>query len=237
MSMTRALLLLPLLVGCQRDAYEANASKTQTGSATTTTTTAARGTAGTERGDCRPDKSCDPGLLCLSNLCVAPPAADCQKLAETLASYEVGNYAPKGKRDSVVAEKKAKCEAERVTKDEEKCVDDAKDKWAIAKCVPRLYPELAPGKGLASDCEIIIGKMQQMMGEAGRSSDPQVQQILAKATTAIRASCMEDGWPDALRQCIITQPVATTGGDPMRACESLIPPGLTEKMQRRMSGM
>ena len=30
---------------------------------------------GQERGDCRPDRSCDPGLTCLSNLCVRPPTA------------------------------------------------------------------------------------------------------------------------------------------------------------------
>src|SRR5437660_356176 len=72
--------------------------------------------AGKERADCRPDKTCDPGLLCLSNLCVRPPAADCQLVAEELASLDLGNYAEPEDRAPVVAKHKARCETEHVSK-------------------------------------------------------------------------------------------------------------------------
>src|SRR4051794_10101972 len=88
-------------VGCQRTAEEAAATR---GSG------AGSSRAGAERADCRPDRSCNPGLLCLSDLCVRPPAADCTAVAESLASLELGNYAPREQRATVVAAKRAACE-------------------------------------------------------------------------------------------------------------------------------
>ncbi len=228
-------IVLIALVGCQRAKEDVPATGSGSSGAPQAERGFARAPAGTERGDCRPDHTCDTGLLCLSDLCVAPPAADCAALAESLASAELGNYAPRDKRTAAVAEKKAMCEKLRVTKDEEKCMDTARDKWAQAKCVPRMFPDLAPGKGAAADCELIVGKMSAMIGkQMGQSTDPQVQRMIAMATNAVRASCLEDGWPDALRACILqVDPNATA--DAMRQCENLMPPGLQEKMQKRMA--
>ncbi|MCX5748478.1 MAG: hypothetical protein NT062_39005, partial [Proteobacteria bacterium] len=151
-----ALCAVGLLVGCQRSKEEVVAGGEPSKPATAL---------GVERADCRPDHTCDTGLLCLSNLCVRPPAADCALLGETLASLELGNYAPREQRNALVADKRTRCEREHVTKDEQKCVDDAHaDKWAIAKCVPRLFPEMQPGKGAAGDCELVVAKIKQMMG-------------------------------------------------------------------------
>src|SRR4051812_45288828 len=71
---------------------------------------------GKERADCRADKTCDPGLLCLSNLCVRPPPADCQVVADQLASLDLGNYAEPEERAPVVAKYKGQCETLYVSK-------------------------------------------------------------------------------------------------------------------------
>src|SRR5258706_3622174 len=91
-----------------------------------------RDRSGHERADCRHDYSCDPGLVCQSDLGVRPPAADCAEVAEALTTGELGNYAEPEDRAPVVAKKRAECEAAHVTKDEAACLDKAKDKWEQA---------------------------------------------------------------------------------------------------------
>src|SRR4051812_2182289 len=78
--------------------------------------------AGKERADCRSDKTCDQGLWCLSNLCVRPPAADCQVVADELASIDLGNYAEPEDRAPVVAKYKSQCETLYVSKEEGVCL-------------------------------------------------------------------------------------------------------------------
>ena len=94
---------------------------------------------GKERADCRPDKSCDPGLMCLSNLCVRPPPADCAAVAEGLASYDLGNYAEPEERAPIVATYKASCEKAHVTKEQGECFEKAADKTAAMMCAPFMF--------------------------------------------------------------------------------------------------
>jgi xanthine/CO dehydrogenase XdhC/CoxF family maturation factor len=207
-------------LGCQRTAEEAAATRgsgSSTGSASR---------AGRERGDCRPDKGCDPGLLCLSDLCVRPPAADCIAVAESLASLELGNYAPREQRAAVVAVKRAACETAMVSKDEGKCLDAAHDKYAVAACVPRMFPDVAVGSGSAGgSCDAIAARMRALIAK----KDPAQDKMIAAATAVVRASCAEDGWPESFKQCLL----ASVDAD-MRACESQMPPGLQQRMQDRM---
>ncbi len=208
--------------GCQRTAEEV--AKTGSGSSSPSASRA-----GSERADCRADKTCDPGLLCLSNLCVRPPAADCGAVAETLASQELGNYAPRDKRAALVATRRAACEAAMVSKDEGKCLDGAHDRFAAAACVPRMFPDLAVGSGSAGSsapCDEIATRMRAMIAK----KDPSQDKMIEAATGVVRASCVEDGWPEALKQCFLT----LAAGDSMRACDSLMPPGLQQRMQDRM---
>jgi len=116
-----ALLLVVLTPGCQRDHTPSAPSP------------------GHERGDCRADKTCEPGLLCLSSLCVRPPPGDCQAVAEQLASIDLGNYAEPETRAPVVARYTAACEAALVSRDEARCVDQARDKVEADHCVPRMF--------------------------------------------------------------------------------------------------
>jgi hypothetical protein len=191
-----------------------------------------RSALGTERGDCRPDKTCDPGLLCLSNLCVRPPPADCQLVADQIASMELGNYAPVEDRAPTVAKYKAACEKAYVSKEQGECLDKARDKWSAAQCAPGMFPELE-ASGKAGDCVAVANKIRGAMGrQMGNAPDPQTQQMFAKVMAVIQQSCEQDGWPDVLKKCIS---LSADSDDAMQSCNQQMPPGLQQKISERMS--
>jgi hypothetical protein len=185
---------------------------------------------GHEREACRPDHTCEPGLLCLSDLCVRPPPGDCGAVAEALASLELGNYAPVEQRASVVATKRAACDKAQVSKDEAACIDKARDRWSVAQCVPRMFPELAPTGG--GDCAAIIRKVRALIEPTVAQVGSDARTMIDKMMPAMQQSCEQDGWPAALKQCIL----AATPGDlqAMKACEATMPKGLQDKLQQRM---
>src|SRR5437660_1521683 len=82
------------------------------------------------------------------------------KVADGLASLELGNYAEPEERAPVVAQKRAACEAAHVTKDEATCLDAARDTYSAARCVPRMFPALATGGG--GDCGAITAKVRAL---------------------------------------------------------------------------
>lgn len=193
-----------------------------------------RGAAGTERGDCRGgDKNkCDPGLLCLSNLCVRPPAADCGMVSETLASLDLGNYAEPEERAPVVAKYKAACEKAHISKEEGECLDKAKDKWAAGQCAPRMFPEMSSTN--TGDCKQVVAKVEAAMkGQVQGLDQPNMVQWLATTMRVMQQSCEEDAWPDALKKCILTAQ-ATPGVDAMQICNQQFPPALQSKLQERL---
>src|SRR5262249_43248841 len=119
------------------------------------------GPLGKERSDCRADATCDPGLVCLSNLCVRPPPAACTAVAELLTSFDLGNYAEPEDRAPVVAKYKARCTAAYVTKEQGQCIDKARDRWAVAECAPALFPELASSD--TGNCGQLADKVKAML--------------------------------------------------------------------------
>jgi len=191
---------------------------------------AERAPLGHERGDCRPNKGCDPGLLCLSNVCVRPPPAECQGLADQLASMELGNYAELDVRAPVVATYKAACEKAYVSKEEGACIEKATSKYDAAQCAPRMFPELASsGTG---DCAQVVTKIRvTMMSQAGATLDPSMQQTVERILKAAQESCEQDAWPDALKKCVLD---ATGGIDAMGSCNAQTPPALQQKIQERL---
>jgi hypothetical protein len=63
-------------------------------------------------------------------------------------------------------------------------------------------------------------------------TDPQMQQMMTRALTAMQESCEQDGWPDALKKCTLE---AGDTSDAMGACNVHIPPALQQKIAERMS--
>ncbi len=196
-----------------------------------TSAVSSRSLAGHERGDCRPDQSCDPGLVCLSNVCVRPPPADCQLIADQLASMELGNYAEVEVRAPVVANYKAACEKAYITKEEGGCLDKAHDKWSAAQCAPRMFPEMASSN--TGDCVDVATRLRTLMTKrAADITDPKMKAMYDGAITEIQRSCEQDQWPDALKKCVIGS--GDTGRDPMQQCNAQLSPGLQQRLQDRM---
>lgn len=187
--------------------------------------------AGKERGDCRPDKGCDPGLVCLSNLCVRPPPADCQAVADQLASLELGNYAEPEARAPIVARYQAACDAALVSKEEAQCVDKARDKWSAGQCVPRMFPELASSS--TGDCAAIVARTKAMMEkQAAYLNDPSTKQWFELSMKIMQQSCEEDHWPDSLKRCMLANDGTPTA---MQTCNQQMPPALQQAMQNRLT--
>jgi hypothetical protein len=187
--------------------------------------------AGRERGSCRPDRTCDVGLLCLSNLCVRPPAADCQDVGEQLASIDLGNYAEPEDRAPVVARYKAACEAAVLSRDEQQCVDRTRDRWSAARCAPRMFPELASSS--TGDCGAIVARVRAaMQKQASYFSDPRMKTWFDRTMTVMQESCEQDHWPDELKKCMLA-------GDELaamtQACNQQTPPALRQRLQERLN--
>ena len=175
--------------------------------------------------------SCDPGLLCLSNLCVRPPPANCQPLADQLASMELGNYAEPEARTPLVASYKSACEKAFVSKEQGDCIAKARDKFSASQCAPLMFPELAidPSKA-QGECGAAIAAERVVMGQAmGNSNDPQMTRMLDVMLTSMRESCEQDGWPPTLIACI----KAATGVDALSRCNAQIPPEIQQKLSER----
>ncbi|MCW5805201.1 MAG: hypothetical protein KIT31_22710 [Deltaproteobacteria bacterium] len=222
--------VLSMLAGCQ--------SQKATNGDSTASGGGRPGALGKERSDCRPDKTCDPGLLCLSNLCVRPPPADCAAVGEQLASLDLGNYAPVEERQPVVAKYQAQCEKVYVTKEQGQCLDKVRDRWMAGQCAPDLFPDLAAHKDGA--CGQLTDKMTSaMLRVQGRyfEANPQMKKNLDASMKAYLQSCTEDQWPDALKKCVLGADLGSHAypqGMPP-ACNGQMVPELLQKLQQRIS--
>lgn len=185
--------------------------------------------AGSERGACRPDGRCDVGLVCASNRCVRPPPADCRDVAEQLASFELGNYAEPETRAPVVAQHQAACETTRVSRDEGDCVVKARDRWAAAQCVPRLFPELASSS--TADCAEVAAKIRTAtQKQMGTAQNARMMKWAEQVSAIMRESCEQDHWPDALKKCML----ASDGAAFTPGCNQQTPPSLQQRIQERL---
>ena len=188
--------------------------------------------AGGERQRCRAAKgdapACAPGLVCMSDLCVRPPTADCDAVADALVSIELGNYAEPSAREALKPAKRALCAQQRVSADELACLRKATDAWAAATCVPRLYPHAE-----SADCTPVMAKLRGLL-DRQIGSDPAMKPMFEKIMTVMSRSCVEDEWPEGFRRCIL----ASDGNDvkSLDRCEVAMPAALKDKLQKRISG-
>ena len=145
---------------------------------------------GTERGPCYGNKSCNEGLLCLSDLCVRPPPADCTKVGEKLGYLMLGNYAPQDKREAFHKEIAAECNAAHLTKEQGDCILNASDTKALAKCEKPL--------GMA-DCD----KMMEHVVKTIAPSDPKIARMLDSDRSKLLRECKERGLTKVHEACVL----------------------------------
>jgi hypothetical protein len=194
------------------------------------------GTPGTERGPCKSDHACEGGLVCLSDLCVRPPAGDCAQVAEALASVTLGNYAEKDARAKRVAELRAQCDRAELSVDDALCLTSAKSKYAMAKCPKPLLPELA---ALAKDqggCTAVGAKMEALAKvEIAKDPNDPMTKLLPDILAAVVASCQEDEWPDDVKDCLVSaEPTDTHAAD---RCIEKMTPAVKDKFMKRIEAI
>lgn len=168
-----AVVIVLALVGCQ--------SKPDAGAS-------AGAGAGKERGPCYGNGTCDQGLVCLSQLCVAPPAADCAAIADHLGGLLLGNYAPRDERDAFIATAARDCTAAKLTRDAGDCLLRAESRQAIGACPTPL------GVG---DCTKIVPHLQAMLPKTG------TDQWLVTGADRLIARCKNEVPSQRLEQCVL----------------------------------
>jgi hypothetical protein len=144
--------------------------------------------AGQERGACRPDRGCDPGLTCLSELCVRTPGADCAKVGEALAYLLLDNYAPAEERAGLRADVARQCEEQHLSVDDGACLIRARDRGELRAC-PRLV-------GLG-DCARITAHLDGIRGASG------VDAYLVTGADRVIARCRSEAPTIAFERCVL----------------------------------
>ena len=186
---------------------------------------------GKERGSCYGNGTCDPGLVCMSELCVRPPPADCTKVAEKLASYRLGNYAPKEERAKVIDDLTGQCEKARLSVDEGKCILDATGRLELAKCPRPLLDELAADK---DGCKAVGDQVARFFVDAfsqqGMGDRSKMEKVAPEIAEAINASCVEDLWPDEPKRCFMI----AASIDDIGECQDAFPDELKDRVEKRL---
>lgn len=162
----------------------------------------------------------------------AAAPADCARVAETLASFELGTAVTPAQRAPVVAKHRAACESTRVTKAEAACLSRATDTWAARACLPRMF---APPSqtGAAAGCATVVARMRSaVLGEIG-SDGPAGRAALDKLLPVIQTACEEDGWPAAVLDCIGRAKPGDMAA--FQACSNQLPKPQQDKLSQRLT--
>jgi hypothetical protein len=167
-------------------------------------------------------------LGCQSNDTPKGPLASCDRVAEILATLEVGNYAPREQRVASEDHHRQACAIAMVTEDEAKCLSAATSTWSAAACVPRMFPK--PSGATAAACKDVATRVRQAIQVDVVGSDART--MIEKMMPAMEASCIEDTWPASLVDCIR----AAKPGDlaALERCNTMMPKELQDRLQQRM---
>lgn len=166
--------------------------------ADSTTTVAA----GAERGPCYGNGTCNDGLICLSDLCVRPPPADCAVVARKVGHLTLSNYAPRDERAAFESNMVTECKNAHLTKDEGECITRATRVSELMKCPKPL--------GLGS-CARIVAHIQKNFS----SADKDMARFLERGTDKLIEECNKQGITSADEACIM----AAKNFDELKACD------------------
>ncbi|MBE7454012.1 MAG: hypothetical protein HS111_35745 [Kofleriaceae bacterium] len=140
---------------------------------------------GQERGGCRGDGGCDPGLV-PPNLCVRPPPADCGAIARSCRPPP-RQLRPHERRDAFIAATRARCEAMQLGRDDGACLL-ARSRADLAAC-----PRPSARRLRARD--------RPPRGDAGATSG--VDAHLVTEADRIVGRCRSEAPSLAFEQCVL----------------------------------
>jgi len=142
---------------------------------------------GTERGACYGNGTCNNGLTCLSNLCVRPPGADCDKVAAKLSSLLLGNYAARDQRDAFLASTRDECTRASLTKEEGDCLLAVPHRNAFGTC-PKVI-----GVG---DCAKVVSHLDTLRKSSG-------DEFVVNNADKLGARCKNETPSKGLELCVL----------------------------------
>ena len=163
------------------------------------TTTAA---AGTERGPCYGNGTCNEGLICLSDLCVRPPPADCAAVAKKVGYLTLSNYAPAEERAAFESDMVTECKGMHLTKEEGDCILRAQSRGQLGQCPKPM--------GMGS-CDRIVAHIRDNLAPA----DKAVARFLERGIDELIAECERQGITAADEKCAL----AAKTFDELKACD------------------
>jgi hypothetical protein len=147
--------------------------------------------AGSERGPCYGNKTCNEGLICLSDLCVRPPPADCDKVVEKLGFLTLSNYAPRSQRKQLREQLVPLCKNAHLSERDGDCILGAKNKRDLKKCKIAF---------LAGDCKRMLDHVRKVIA----SKDAKLEKMLARQTEAkMLSECERLGVTKADEACVL----------------------------------
>ena len=155
--------------------------------------------------------------------------ADCVKVAEIVANFELGPGAKPDVRTPVVAKHHESCKSASVTAGQATCIAKAKATWDMIECAPAMFPARAAD----GECKAVTGRMREGIlvdippgtGSAGTA-------MVDKMMAVIEASCREDSWPTDYRKCVTSAPAADHAA--VKKCGDLLPQATQFKLGERL---
>lgn len=143
---------------------------------------------GEERGPCYGNGTCNQGLVCLSDLCVQPPPADCQAVATRLNYLVLGNYAEQSERDAYIAQMVTTCKQANLSKADADCIIAARSRGDLSRCPQTL---------VMGSCERVIAHANKILtGEDSSLAD------LIDPKPALRR-CRQRGITKTEEECVL----------------------------------
>jgi hypothetical protein len=153
----------------------------------------------------------------------------CARTAERLTQFEMGSASTN--RVPTVRRYTTACEAAKLTPNEHNCVANSHDTWTAIACVPRMFPDRGPAA--LGDCKQVIGRTRAAVAGQMHGAGSAGNAMIDKMMTIMETSCVEDGWPDSVRSCVLQ----TQAGDmdALQKCNQTLPPDMLEKLQKRIA--
>ena len=147
-------------------------------------------------------------------------AADCSRVGDALARFELGPAASREQRTPIASEYRERCTAAHVTRAEADCLFRATDTWKARDCVPSMFK----GEHAGGDCKAVAARMKD--GIQAITGNGAIEKLLP----AIEVSCEQERWSTEIKQCFLSAKPSEIG-----KCNSMLSQEQHAKLDQRMS--
>ena len=155
--------------------------------------------------------------------------ADCTKVGEIVATFELGAGGAPDARAASVAKHRDACKTHALTAAEATCIAKATSSWEVFPCAPRMFPERAG----SSDCKAIAARLREtILADLPKDIGSAGVAMVDRMVPIIEQSCAQDSWPADFRACVLGAPPADL--EALNKCDPLLPQEQQVKMGERL---